>query len=43
MKMKWLGIGVYGLVCLAAIILGVAVGLGTSLLLANWLFVQLAG
>jgi hypothetical protein len=41
MKMKWLGIGAYGLVCLTAIVLGIAVGLVVSLLSANWLFVQL--
>ena len=39
--MKWLGIGVYGLVCLAVIVLGVAVGLGISLSLTIWLFDQL--
>lgn len=40
-EMKWLGIGVYGLVCLAAIVLGVAVGVGISLSLTIWLFDQL--
>ena len=43
MKVKWLGIGAYGLVYLAAIALGIAVAVGVLLLLVNWLFVQLVG
>ena len=41
MKVKWLGIGAYGLVCLAAIAIGVAVGVGVSLWLTLWLLDQL--
>lgn len=41
--MKWLGIGAYGLAVLAAIVLGVAVGVGVSYFLALRLFVQITG
>jgi hypothetical protein len=42
-RMKWLGIGVYGLACLAAIVLGIPVRVGVSLSLTLWLFDQIVG